>query len=332
MVTPIVICDDSSFARKQLASALPDGCDVEITFAKDGHEGLSALKAKKVDIMFLDLNMPGFDGYQTLEAMREDGVETKVVVVSGDIQPDAQKRVEGLGAAAFIKKPVSKEDIAALFKEYGVATTGTKRQESVSVNVETDVQAGCQEIANVAMGRAVDLLSRLLKVYINMPIPRVNTIEKNELLMALKYIDHAGNVSAVCQGFIGAGIAGEALMIFNDTSFADMSDLMGYEGVPDESLQLELLMDVSSTLFSAFLKGLAEQLDIQFCQSQPIVLGQHMKISDLMSRNKIRWEKTLAIETSFSFEDRNINCDLLFLFTEDSIDPLYKLVEYILPE
>lgn len=329
-MTPIVICDDSSFARKQLASALPDGCDVEITFARDGTEGLSALKEKQIEIMFLDLNMPGFDGYQTLEAMREDGIKTKVIVVSGDVQPDAQKKVRELGASAFIKKPVSKDEIAALFKEYGISTSGKKHKNLI--DIETDVQAGCQEIANVAMGRAVDLLSRLLNVYINMPIPKVNTIEKNELLMALKYVDQAGNVSAVCQGFIGSGIAGEALMIFGDTSFTDMAELMGYADVPDEALQLELLMDVSGTLFSAFLKGLAEQLDIQFCQSQPIVLGRHMKISDLVSRNKIRWQKTLAIETSFSFKDRNINCDLLFLFTEDSIKPLYKLVEHISPD
>ena len=139
-------------------------------------------------------------------------------------------------------------------------------------------------------------------------------------------------MSAVCQGFIGSGIAGEALMIFGDASFDDMADLMGYKEMPDESLQLELLMDVSGILFSAFLKGLAEQLDIQFCQSQPIVLGQNIKVSDLLSRNEIRWNKTLAIETSFAFEDRNINCDLLFLFTEDSIKPIYQLVEYLLPE
>jgi chemotaxis protein CheY-P-specific phosphatase CheC len=328
--TPIVICDDSSFARKQLASALPDDCDVEITFASNGQEGLSALKDKKIDIMFLDLNMPGLDGYQTLEAMREHGLKTKVVVVSGDIQPDAQKRVKGLGAVAFIKKPVDKNEIAGLLKKHGIKTS--KAKTGKRFEIETDVQVGCQEIANIAMGRAVDLLSRLLNVYINMPIPRVNTIEKNELLMALKYVDQASDVSAVCQGFIGAGIAGEALMIFEDSSFADMAELMAYRELPDESMQLELLMDVSSILFSAFLKGMAEQLDIQFCQSQPIVLGQHMKVSDLMSRNEIRWEKTLAIETSFTFDDRNISCDLLFLFTEDSIDPIYQLVEYLLPE
>ena len=330
MTTQIVICDDSSFARKQLASALPDGCDVDVTFAREGGEGLSALKNKKIDIMFLDLNMPGLDGYQTLEAMRDSGLKTKVVVVSGDIQPDAQLRVRELGAVAFIKKPVDKKEIAVLLKEHGVKTT--KAAKSKKFDIETDVQAGCQEIANIAMGRAVDLLSRLLNVYINMPIPKVNTIEKNELLMALKYVDQAGDVSAVCQGFIGAGIAGEALMIFGDASFEDMADLMGYEEMPDESLQLELLMDVSGILFSAFLKGLAEQLDIQFCQSQPLVLGQNVKVSDLLSRNEIRWNKTLAIETSFAFEDRNISCDLLFLFTEDSIKPLYQLVEYLLPE
>lgn len=330
MPTPIVICDDSSFARKQLASALPEGCDVDITFANNGEEGLAALKENKIDIMFLDLNMPQLDGYQTLEAMKELGLKTKVVVISGDIQPDAQRRVQGLGAIDFIKKPVNKDELGKLLKSLGVKKS---RKKDIEVTpVETDVQAGCQEVANVAMGRAVDLLSRLLNVYINMPIPNVNTIEKSELLMALKYIDQAGDVSAVCQGFIGSGIAGEALLVFSDSSFTDMAELMGYEQELDETIQLELLMDVSSILFSAFLKGVAEQLDIQFCQSQPIVLGQHMKIADLIERNEIRWDKTLAIETSFSFEEREISCDLLFLFTEDSIEPLHQLIEYLLPE
>ena len=330
MPTPIVICDDSSFARKQLASALPDDCDVEITFAKDGNEGLEVLRNNKIEIMFLDLNMPGLDGYQTLQAMQESDINTKVVVVSGDIQPDAQKRVKGLGAADFIKKPVNKDEIASLLRKLGIENKQNKKRKSL--DIETDVQAGCQEIANVAMGRAVDLLSRLLNVYINMPIPRVNTIEKNELLMALEYVEQDSHVSAVCQGFAGAGIAGEALMIFGDSSFEDMADLMGYDDSSEQAIELELLMDVSGILFSAFLKGLSEQLDINFCQSQPIVLGQHVKVSDLLSRSEIRWDKTLAIETSFSFEEREINCDLLFLFTEDSIDPLYQLVEYILPE
>jgi len=330
MPTPILICDDSSFARKQMLRALPDGSDVDVTFASDGAEGLEAIKAGKAEIIFLDLNMPVMDGYQTLEALREAGVSAKVIVVSGDIQPDARKRVMDLGAAAFIRKPVDSQEVADVLDAYGVKIFKRKRLPRVAV--DTDVIAGCQEVANVAMGRAADLLARLLNVYIHMPIPNVNTIEKNELRMALKYIDQDEAVSAVCQGFIGAGIAGEALLIFDDASFTDMADLMNYQEHVDDGVELELLMDISSILISAFLKGIAEQLDVSFSQGHPIVLGRHVKVDDLLKRSASRWDRTLAIEVSFSFEDLSISCDLLFLFTEDSIAPLYELISYVMPE
>lgn len=330
MPTPIVICDDSSFARKQMLRALPDGCDVDITFACDGKEGLAAVKAGKADILFLDLNMPVMDGYETLEEIRKAGLGSKVIVVSGDIQPDAHTRVMELGASAFIKKPVDKEEVNGLLVEHGVRIYNCKKTRRVAI--DTDALAGCQEVANVAMGRAADLLARLLNVYINMPIPNVNTIEKNELRMALKYVDQEDSVSAVCQGFIGAGVAGEALLIFDDSSFDDMAELMSYEKKIDDAVELELLMDVSSILISAFLKGIAEQLDVSFSQGHPIVIGRHVKVNDLMKRNASRWDRTLAIENSFKIQERSITCDLLFLFTEDSISPLYDLISYVMPE
>jgi len=330
MSTSIVICDDSSFARKQMLRALPDGSDVSVTFASDGVEGLAAVKASNAELIFLDLNMPVMDGYEALAVMRDEGMSAKVIVVSGDIQPDAHKRVMDLGAAAFIKKPVNRQEVADVLVEHGVKIF--KRKRMPRVVHETDVLAGCQEVANVAMGRAADLLARLLNVYIQMPIPNVNTIEKNELRMALKYIDQDEAVSAVCQGFIGAGIAGEALLIFDDASFTDMADLMNYQANIDDAVELELLMDISSIVISAFLKGIAEQLDMNFSQGHPIVLGRHVKVEDLLSRSASRWDKTLAIEVSFSFEDYSITCDLLFLFTEDSIVPLYDLISYVMPE
>lgn len=331
MPTPIVICDDSSFARKQMARALPDNCDLTVTFANDGAQGIEAIKQHDPEIVFLDLNMPVMDGYQTLQAMQDTGISSRVVVVSGDIQPDARKRVMELGAQAFIKKPVNREEITALLEGYGIKAANTTAPQQ-QPDLKTDVRAGYQEIANVAMGRAIDLLARLLNVYIHMPIPNVNTIEKNELRMAVKYVDMGNKVSAVCQGFIGSGIAGEALLIFDDASFADMADLMNYEEQSESSMELELLMDISSILISAFLKGIAEQLDIHFSQGHPIVLGRHVNVDNLIKRNATRWDRTLAIETSFSFENRNINCELLFLFTEDSIAPLDELIAYILSE
>lgn len=41
MTTPVLICDDSGFARKQMARSIPDGWDVSISFAGNGQEALT---------------------------------------------------------------------------------------------------------------------------------------------------------------------------------------------------------------------------------------------------------------------------------------------------
>lgn len=106
MSTPVLICDDSSFARKQVQRALPPGWDVEVTFAGNGEEGLAAISAGKGDVVFLDLTMPVMDGFEVLEAIKARDLPCMVVVISGDIQPEAMARVKKLGAVDFIKKPV----------------------------------------------------------------------------------------------------------------------------------------------------------------------------------------------------------------------------------
>ncbi|HEY9199097.1 MAG TPA: response regulator [Gammaproteobacteria bacterium] len=327
MTTPVLICDDSSFAQKQMARALPGDWDVTVSFAADGAEGLAALRAGKGDILFLDLNMPVMDGYDVLEAIRNEDLNTLVIVVSGDVQAEARERVLRLGALDFIKKPVTADKIGEILDQYGIRGTPGKARIDADINV--DALDRYQEIANVAMGRAGDLLARLLGAFVKLPVPRVNMIEGTDLHMALQAIEANETVSAVCQGFIGAGIAGEALLTFTESSFTDIAALMRHEGEIDDAVQLELLMDIASILIGACLKGIADQLDINFSQGHPIVLGRHIDINELLERNASRWNRTLAIEIGYRIEHRNINCDLMLLFSEDSLDALHDRASFL---
>ncbi|WP_428240480.1 response regulator [Gynuella sp.] len=120
MKTQVLICDDSSFARKQMIRALPDGWDIEVHQAGNGMEAIEAIKAGKGDIMFLDLTMPIMDGYQVLETIKKEDLPSMVIVVSGDIQPEAIDRVKKLGALEFIKKPISKEVAKKILSDFGI--------------------------------------------------------------------------------------------------------------------------------------------------------------------------------------------------------------------
>ena len=106
MTIPLLICDDSNMARKQVMRSLPEGWDVEVTVATNGIEGIEAIRDGKGEFVFLDLTMPEMDGYQVLEAVKNEAHKSIVIVISADIQPEARDRVIALGALDFVKKPI----------------------------------------------------------------------------------------------------------------------------------------------------------------------------------------------------------------------------------
>ena len=120
MGIPVLICDDSSMARKQVFRSLPEGWDVDIEYAANGAEGINAIRGGKGEMVFLDLTMPEMDGYEVLKAIKDENLKCMVIVISGDIQPEARERVLGLGALDFIKKPISKDKLAAVLQTYGL--------------------------------------------------------------------------------------------------------------------------------------------------------------------------------------------------------------------
>ncbi|WP_299573805.1 response regulator [uncultured Shewanella sp.] len=330
MTIPILICDDSGLARKQMARTLPKEWDVDISYATNGAEGLEVIRAGKGEIVFLDLNMPVMDGYEVLEAIQKEDLPALVIVVSGDIQIKAHERVKALGALDFIQKPVSAESISNILEEYGILTLALKDASNDTPMFEVDLRDACQEIANVAMGRAADLLATLLDVFVMLPIPNVNVLEVSELTMALKATEESSKVSALCQGFIGAGVAGEALLLFHDSSFKDMAKLMGHKNPKDANNEIEVLIDTGNVLIGAFLNGISEQLDMKFSQGHPVVLGRHCTVNELIHDNSEKWQRTLAMEINYQIENHDVQCDLLLLFTEDSIPTLNFKLGYLL--
>ncbi|MCL1079742.1 response regulator [Parashewanella spongiae] len=330
MTTKVLICDDSSMARKQMARVLPKDWDVSLTFANNGLEGLEAIKDGKGEVVFLDLTMPVMDGYQVLATVQKLDLPSLIIVVSGDIQLQAFQRVKSLGALDFIQKPISSDTLNNTLQEYGIFTSSAVGELSDTPMLKVDLRDACQEIANVAMGRAADLLAKLLDVYVLLPIPTVNVLEVSELTMALKATEENQQVSALCQGFIGAGIAGEALLLFHDSSFEDMAKLMGIKNPDSSQAEIEVLIDTGNVLIGAFLNGISAQLDMPFNQSHPVVLGRHCTVNELIHDNAEKWQRTLAMEINYRIKDHNIQCDLLMLFTEESMPTLTNKISYLI--
>ena len=331
MSLPVLICDDSGLARKQIGRSLPKDWDISISFAENGKIGLDMIREGKGDIVFLDLNMPIMDGYEVLAEIQKSDLPAIVIVISGDIQPEAHARVRELGALDFIEKPINYEKLTTILEQYGIYKPGSHNSLSSPEKLEdAGIRDVLQEVSNIAMGRAGDLLGRLLNAFILLPIPKVSTVKCSELSSKLAEISNNDTVSVVNQGFISSGISGEAIMIFHDSSFNDMNKLLKYENMIGDDLEIEMMNDISNILIGAFLNGLAKQLDIHFSQGQPTVLGQHGKIENMVKHCRKVKQRMLSIEVNYSIQDHDIKCDLLLLFTEDSIRVIKHKIGYLL--
>ncbi|MGR5112016.1 response regulator [Vibrio jasicida] len=333
MSFPVLICDDSALARKQMARSLPATLNADVTFAIHGKNALEELAQKEFKLMFLDLTMPEMDGFETLENMKRLGIQTPVVVVSGDIQPKAKERVFALGAKAFIQKPIGKDELKATLRE--LVEPDQCPQVITPITLELPILRRrdiYMEVANVSIGRAADALARHFDVFVQLPLPNVNIFEVSELHMALRDLASQDNVSGVCQGFCGEGIAGEALVLLSDSSVSDLKKLMKVPADSEELEELELLMDISNILVGSFLNGLGEQSEVRFFQSPPVLLGQHISIDSIIESTTGAFSRTMTFEVSYNIEGTSIRCDLLFMFVDESLPLLDNKLSYLMED
>ncbi|MEI5640828.1 MULTISPECIES: response regulator [unclassified Pseudoalteromonas] len=116
----VLVCDDSTVARKQVVKHLQRALDLTVFQAENGQQALQLLQQQQIDLLCLDLTMPVLDGIGVLEAIKAQQIECYVVVISADIQAQMKAKVESLGALGFLEKPVNAEQLLSLLHQYGI--------------------------------------------------------------------------------------------------------------------------------------------------------------------------------------------------------------------
>ena len=112
----ILIVDDEPNVRLMFRTAL-ETAGYRVTEAEDGAKALMWLENSPFDLILLDLQMPGIGGMEALEALRKQGIDVPVVIVTahGSI-PNAVEAMK-LGAIDFEEKPLSPEALRGVVTE-----------------------------------------------------------------------------------------------------------------------------------------------------------------------------------------------------------------------
>jgi two-component system KDP operon response regulator KdpE len=170
----ILLIDDEPQIRRVLRASLGSQ-GARILDAQSGEDALEILRQQTVDVVILDLNMPGMGGLEACRAMRA-GWDVPIVVVS--VRDAERDKIEALDAGAddYITKPFSFDEllarIRAALRRSGFATDTAPRKISVP-GLEIDFE----ERRVIAGGKAVRLtptefdILRYLAARANKPVP-----------------------------------------------------------------------------------------------------------------------------------------------------------------
>ncbi len=112
-INTMLIVDDSRVSRimiRRFAEEVLSGC----TFieAGDGAEALQLVAGQAIDVMTIDLNMPGMDGLELISQLRPQFPDARIALLTANIQESVRERATAAGVD-FITKPVTAAKIQA---------------------------------------------------------------------------------------------------------------------------------------------------------------------------------------------------------------------------
>jgi putative two-component system response regulator len=126
----ILIVDDDASVARTLSRVLRRAGLTEIKVCADPDEGAAWCEAQQPDLVFLDLHLPGWDGFQVLDRLRaltSGGVPVPIVMLTGDGDVRQKRRALAQGAADFLLKPFDAMEVILRTRAL-LQTQGLQRQ------------------------------------------------------------------------------------------------------------------------------------------------------------------------------------------------------------
>ncbi|MBU0502273.1 MAG: response regulator [bacterium] len=114
----ILVVDDSKMMLK-VATDVLSGLGHEVKSAESGEAGLKIAQEEKLDLILLDLMMPGLDGYETCKQFKEDdsAKSVPVIMLTALNDQEAVSKSMEVGAVDYIAKPFEPATLQAKVKK-----------------------------------------------------------------------------------------------------------------------------------------------------------------------------------------------------------------------
>ncbi len=199
----LVIADDHPMVREGLRSMVNVARIRVVGEARNGKDAVALVLAKKPSVTLMDIRMPGMDGIQALEALKQAQSPTRVIMLTTYRSTTYLLRSLSAGAAGFVLKDTSREELLAaiyavasgasrvdseflqsvlrtLENEPGVQQTPTEPIEPLTAREKDILRLIVEGLTNQAIGEALNLSPGTVKGYTHTILQKLGTNDRTQ--------------------------------------------------------------------------------------------------------------------------------------------------------
>ncbi len=156
MLQTILVVDDEKSVRESLKLVLSDS--YRILIAASGEEAIETLLREKIDLMLLDIRMPGISGMDVLKQIENIAKDLEVIIITADTKIDTAIGALSLGAYHYITKPFNSKDLLAMV--HRVLEKKSLVKENISLRSKITQATSLGEI----IGQAEEMQKAILEI------------------------------------------------------------------------------------------------------------------------------------------------------------------------
>jgi two-component system nitrate/nitrite response regulator NarL len=193
--TTLMIVDDHPLLRQGLRQLIELEDDLELVAeANNGQDALNLVEDSEPDLIILDLNIQGMNGMETLKAMREKGISSRIMMLTVSDNDEDVVSVITNGADGFLLKDIQPKEIVAKIKQAAsgemiisdhlveVLASALRRPEKKVNNTLESLTARELEVlkliakglSNKLIARALDISDGTVKVHVKHLLKKMN--------------------------------------------------------------------------------------------------------------------------------------------------------------
>src|ERR671936_2909651 len=183
MAKVLIVEDDAVIAGGMAQHLAAAGFDPVV--AGKGDQGLARMRFERPDVVVLDLMLPGRDGWSVIEAAREEGIGTPIVVVSARGTEHDRVHALEIGADDYLVKPFSMKELVARVRAASRRSTprnDVARGEPIEIE---ELRIDPREVQAFVEGESAELTPTEFRLLYQLALDRGRVVTRDELLQRI---------------------------------------------------------------------------------------------------------------------------------------------------